>query len=150
MFDFLRKSGLRRPSDAIRRALEADGLPSGTDVTQLGVMESRGNYAGRKVTYFRVVDPTRAAAHGADVFTGLAYRDLDAHPDLVLRTGFVEREGTVKITARDSTVKITARPASLDTAVFTRERADRSKHGDDEKVVFPDREHPVTREEVAS
>jgi hypothetical protein len=135
MFDFLRKSGLQRPSDAIRRALEADGLPPGTDLTQLGVVESRGNYAGRKVTYFRVFDPTRAAAHGADVFTRLAYRDLDAHPDLVLRAGFVEREGTVKITPR---------PASIDAAISTRQQADRSQHRDDEKVVFPD------REEVAS
>ena len=128
MFDFLRKSGMQRPSAAIVRALEADGLPPGTDVAALGVVGSRGWYADRKVDFFRVFDPTCAAAQGGETSTGLAYHDLDALPELVLRSGYVERDGRVILFAR---------PPAPDAAVPARERADRADHADDERVVFP-------------
>src|SRR4051794_27457328 len=63
MFKFLRRPGMRSPSPAISRALTADGLPPGTNVAALGVVESPGIYSGRKVTYLRVFDPKQAAAH---------------------------------------------------------------------------------------
>jgi len=98
MFGFTRKSGQRSPTDAVRRALESDGLPPGiADSAALGVTESHGNYAGRKVTYIRVFDPARAAEAGLKIQT---YADLDAHPNLVLRKGHVEKDGTVVITWR--------------------------------------------------
>jgi hypothetical protein len=104
MFDFLRRSGgMRSPSAAMSRALEADGLPPGTHASALGVVESRGPYAGRKVTYFRaidLVDPRRAAVDGVDLVTRCTYKDLDTHPELVLRAGFTERDGTIVINAR--------------------------------------------------
>ena len=129
MFDFLRRSGMRSPSGAILRALEADGLPPGTDLSALGVVTSRGNYSGRKVTYFRVFDPARAAARSVDLLARHAYQDLDAHPDLVLRAGFVERDGAVVILSRAT---------APDAPVPTRERADRAAHAGDERFVFPD------------
>jgi hypothetical protein len=129
MFDFLHRSGMRSPSAAIRRALQADGLPPGTDVSALGVVTSRGKYAGRKVTFFRVFDPRRAAAQAVDVSTDSTYQDLNAHLDLVLRAGFVEQDGTVVIYSRS--------PA-LEAAVPPRERADRAAHAGDERFVFPD------------
>ena len=128
MFDFLRKSGPRRPSAAIVRALEANGLPTGTDVSALGVVGSRGWYADRKVDFFRVFDPPCAAAHGADVLARLAYRDLDALPDLVLGAGYVERDGRVVIFRR---------PPASHAAVPAREPADRAAHTGDERFVFP-------------
>ena len=129
MFDFLRRSTMRSPSAALCRALEADGLPPGLDPATLGVVEQRGAYSGRRVTFFRVIDRARAAAHGAKVSTRLTYSDLSAHPDLVLRTGFIEPDGTVVISSR---------APSTDSAVPTRIQADRSAHADDERVVFPE------------
>ena len=128
MFNFLHRSGLRSPSAALRRALEADGLPPGTDVSTLGVVESSHRYAGRKVTAFRVFDPKRAAGRAVDVFTGHTYQDLNAHLDLVLRAGFIDQDGTVVIYTRS--------PAQ-DAGVPRRERADRAAHADDERYVFP-------------
>ena len=128
MFDFLHRSGMRSPSAAIRHALQADGLAAGTDVSELGVVTSRGKYAGRRVTFFRVFDPRQAVSQAVDVFTDYAYQDLNAHPDLVLRAGFVEQNGTVVIYSRS--------PA-LDAAVPVRERADRAAHAGDERFVFP-------------
>ena len=126
MFGFMRRSDPRSPSAALRRALEQDGLPPGIDAASaLGVVESRGMYAGRRVTYIRVFDPTRAAARGLQVRT---FGDLDAHRNLVLRTGHVEKDGAIVITWR---------APSLDAAAPVRERADRAAHGDDEQFVFP-------------
>ncbi len=126
MFGFMRRSGERSRSAAIHRALERDGLPSGLDApSALGVVESRGSYSGRKVTYIRVFDPARAAERGLNV---QAYGDLHAHPNLVLRAGHIEKDGTVVITWRA--------PAA-DAATPVRERADRAVHADDERFVFP-------------
>ena len=126
MFGFTRKSEAAGPSAAILRALKEDGWPPGIDpAAALGVVESRGSYSGRKVTYFRVFDPARAAERGVSV---RAFRDLDAHRDLVLRAGHVEKDGTVVVTWRE--------PAA-DAAAPARERTDRATHGDDERFVFP-------------
>ena len=126
MFGFMRKSGVQSPSAAIRRALEADGLPPGVEAASaLRVVESRATYSGRKVTYIRVFDPARAAERGLKV---QAFGDLDAHPNLVLRAGHVEKDGTVVITWR---------APSLDAETPARERADRAAHAGNEKLVFP-------------
>ena len=124
MFGFKRRFGVQSPSAAIRRALEADGLPPAVDAASVGVVESRGTYAGRTVTYIRVFDPARAAERGVDVH---AFGDLEAHPELVLRAGHIEKDGTVVISWR---------APSPDAETPVRERADRTKHGDDERFVF--------------
>jgi len=128
MFRFTRKSEVAGPSAAVLRALKSDGWPPGVaTASALGVVESRGAYSGRKVTYFRLFDPARAAARGVSVH---AFADLDPHRDLVLRAGHVEKDGTVVITWRE--------PAA-DAAAPARERADRDAHADDERFVFPER-----------
>lgn len=125
MFGFMRKSGVQSPSAAISRAIESDGLPLGVAAaSDLRVVESRGNYSGRKVTYIRVFDPSSAAERGVDI---QAYGDLDTHPDLVLRMGHVEKDGMVVITWRAPTA---------DAKTPNRELADRAAHGDDEQLVF--------------
>ena len=129
MFGFMRRSAVRTPSAAILRAIEADGPPPPTrDGSALRVVESRGKYSGRGVTYIRVFDPSSVAERAVDV---RAYRDLDLHPDLVLRTGHVEQDGRVVITWR---------APSADAAAPTRELADRAAHGDDEQLVFRDKD----------
>lgn len=124
MFGFKRESGVRSPSATMSRALEGDGLPGGVEAAALGVVESRGSYAGRGVSYVRVFDRAGAAARGVDVQT---FGDLDAHPDLVLRMGHVEKDGTVVITWR---------APSPDAETPARAQADRTTH-DDGRFVFP-------------
>jgi hypothetical protein len=125
MFDFMRKYGVRSRTAAVRCALERDGLPPGIDIAlELGVVESRGTYAGRRVTRIRVFDPAHAVERALDVH---AFGDLDAHPDLVLRTGHIEQDGTVVITWR---------APSPNAASPIRGLLDRTVLGDDERLVF--------------
>ena len=107
MFDFLRRSDVQRPSQSMLHALDANGLPAGTDLATLGIVEQRGHYAGRTVTFFRVFDQARVAIEHGDVFTkqirrGRAYATLDAHPELVLRAGFRDDDGVVVINQHPS------------------------------------------------
>jgi hypothetical protein len=81
------------------------------------------------VTFVRVFDPKLAAARGVEVSASFSYQDLNAHLDLVLRTGIIERDGTVVLFSQ---------PAALDAAVPTRAGADRALHTGDERFVFPD------------
>ena len=118
MFGFKRKPAVRQPSAALCRAIIASGLPSGCDdPATLRVVERQEKYSGRKVTQVRIFDPSQADARGVAVG---AYDDLDWHPDLVLWTGRVERDGTVNIT----------RQAAASTAALTRQAADRTAHED--------------------
>ena len=95
MFRFFHRSPLGYPT--IRQALAKAGLPSATDPAALAVLVTHGLYAGRRVNFFRAFDPTRAAARGIQV---QAFMDLDAHQDLVLGSGHVEREGIVVVNSR--------------------------------------------------
>ena len=132
MFGFMRKSGVRSPSEPIRRAIESGGLPAGVDAASaLGVVESPGNYSGRRVTFIRVFSPTQAAEREVQVG---GFTDLDAHPELVLISGLVEKDGTVMLNQRASAVG--APPAGA--ANMVRERADRTMQRGDNGIVFPD------------
>jgi hypothetical protein len=135
MFPFKHRSGLRSPSAPLLRALETAGLPPGTDVSTLGVVESHGKYSGRKVTYFRVFDPARAAGRSADVFSNYTYNDLNAHLDLVLRSGHIEQDGAIVVNQVRPDRDETARASASDAVVPSRERADRADHADDERFV---------------
>jgi len=127
MFDFMRRSSPQSPTAAIRHALTADGVFSaGGESIALGVVESRGRYAGRTVRYFRVFDPARTGTQGLAI---RSYQDLSAHPGLLLRTGHVEEDGSVVIDHRGS---------AMDATIPVRERADRTAHHGDERFVFPE------------
>ena len=95
MFGFAGRSGMRRPSGRIRRALETHDLPDGTAIANLGVVERPGHYAGHEVTLLRVFDPKRAVRRGVEIYRSYAYDDLNAHPDLVMAAGHTEPDGTV-------------------------------------------------------
>jgi hypothetical protein len=98
MFSFLHRDGPRNPSGAIRKALDKDGLPAGIrSASQLRVIQLRGRYSDRKVTYIRMVDPVRAAERDLDV---RAFSDLDGYPALILKAGHIEPDGIVVITRR--------------------------------------------------
>jgi hypothetical protein len=96
MFDFLRRAASRPLTDAIRHAIDKDGMtaPVG-DPSLLRMVESSGRYSDRKVTYFRIFDPTSTAQRSLDI---RRYQDFDVFPGLVLRSGHVERDGTIILT----------------------------------------------------
>jgi len=76
MFKFLSRSSERR-SASIRQALVNAGLSTAADPARVSVVETKGNYSGRPVKYFRAFEP--------------------GHEELPLRSGFVEREGGVVV-----------------------------------------------------
>jgi hypothetical protein len=128
MFSLFRKSQPSHLSAALTHALASDGLPPGTDPSSLSVVVQKGSYSGRNVSYFRVFDPICAAERHLEV---RRFADLDASPDLVLGSGHVEAGGAIVVSKRhDSQI-------TRNTPV--RSEAERSRHVDDEHVVFPDR-----------
>ena len=124
MFGFFRRPAPRPLSDAIRRAIDKDGMTAPvSDPSQLLMVESGGRYSDRKVTYFRVFVPVLAAQQSLDV---RRFNDLDQFQNLVVRSGHVERDGTVVLT----------RPVVVRTADGpVRAQADRAMHADDAHIV---------------
>jgi hypothetical protein len=107
----------------IRQTLALAGVPSATEPAGLTVLERMGDYSGRRVNFFRAFDPVCATARAIQVH---AFRDLDAHQDLVLGSGHVEHEGLVMLDGR----------AVAEGATPDRSPADRAAHADDERFVF--------------
>ena len=126
MFNVFRKSQPRRPTIGIAKALVSNGLPPGVDPSTLVMLLRHGSYAGRRVNYFRVFDPTRVAERNLRIKN---FGDLDASPDLVIGSGHVEVDGVV-ILSRGDRIQMTS--------TLIRDQADRSAHRDDDAVVFPD------------
>jgi hypothetical protein len=127
MFNFFRKSESHHPTAAIAQAMTSDGLPPGMDPTTLTVLQHSGSYSGRQVSYFRVFDPVRVAERSVAIRD---FGDLDTHPELVLGSGHVEKNGSVVLTRQNR---------SHSSAAFARSEADRAEHNDDERFVFPDK-----------
>ena len=124
MFGFFRRPSSRPLSDAIRRAIAQDGMTAPvSSPSQLRMVESRGRYSDRKVTYFRVFDATSTAQRSMDV---QRYQDFDVFPGLILRSGHVEQDGVVVLT-RPVVVRQAATPS--------RTQADRTQHADDAHIV---------------
>jgi len=124
MFNFLRRSS-RAHDAATIKALVDDGLPAGLDPGTLTVLERRGSYSGRAVTYFRAFDGAKATVASP---APRRFEDLNDHPELIIGAGWVEHGGAVVLSPR-TTMRTDPTPARL--------LADRGTHGDDERVVFP-------------
>jgi hypothetical protein len=106
MFNFFNRPQLRYPT--IRQALVEAGLSAAGDSARIAVLEKHGQYAGRRVNFFRAFEA--------------------GHQDLLLRSGHVEPEGNVIV---DSV-------SEPEGATPVRERANRADHADDEHLVFWD------------
>jgi hypothetical protein len=106
-------------------ALVSDGLPPGMQPSTLSVVEQRGTYSGRRVSYFRVFDPIRVGEQGLQIHR---FTDLDPHPNLVLGSGHVEGDGSIFLSKRE---KLEAAGTPI------RSEANRLAHPDDEQIVFP-------------
>ncbi len=124
MFGLFRRPAPRPLSEAIRDAIEKDGMtPATGDPSQLRMVESGGRYSDRKVTYFRIFFPVLAAQQSLDV---RLFNDLDRHQGLIVRSGHVERDGTIVLT----------RPVVVRGADgLNRAQADRAMHADDAHIV---------------
>jgi hypothetical protein len=124
MFGLFRRPAPRPLTDAIRVAMQRDGhTPATLDPTQLRMVESSGRYSDRKVTYFRVFDPTSTAQRSLDI---RRYQDFDVFLGLVVRSGHVENDGTVVLT-RPVVVRVPSSPV--------RTQADRTLHANDAHIV---------------
>ena len=77
-------------SAAVTALLMREPGASAGDMSALRMIEERGNYAGRPVTYFRVFDPATTLSAGVAVHR---FRDLEGLTDI--RTGHTERDGAV-------------------------------------------------------
>ena len=130
MFSLFRKPQPHQPTAAIMQAMTSDGLPSGIDPARLSVLQQRGSYSGRKVSYFRVFDPLRVSDRP---FKVTEFGDLDTHPELVVGSGHVEQNGAVVLTRMDRTHS---------SGAFARSEAVRADHDDDQRFVFPDDKAP--------
>ena len=125
MLRFFGRSQPNHPGRRVTQALGGSGLPADLDPATLSVVQQRGSYSGRRVTYFRVFDPTRTVERSVVIHQ---YTDLDACPELVVASGHIEQDGAVVLSRPDRT----RAPASTE-----RLGADRSGHADDEGIVFP-------------
>jgi hypothetical protein len=125
MFKLILNSRPRRPTPAMAAALISGGLPPGMQPETLSVVEQQGTYSGRRVSYFRVFDPLRAAERELEIHR---FTDLDGHPNLILDSGHLESDGTVVLSKR-------GKPHPAETPL--RSEANRSAHPDDEQIVFP-------------
>jgi len=106
MFNFFNRPQLRYPT--IRQALVAAGLSTADDSARIAVLEKHGQYAGRRVNFFRAFEP--------------------GHQDLLLGSGHVEPDGMVIVDMR----------SEPDGATPVRQPANRTHHADDEHLVFWD------------
>lgn len=124
MFGLFRRPAPRPLTDAIRRAIEKDGMTeSVSNPSLLRMVESKGRYSDRKVTYFRVFDSTSPTQRSLNL---RRYQDFDVFSGLVLRSGHVERDGTVVLT-RPVIVRAAETPI--------RTQTDRTGHADDAHIV---------------
>jgi hypothetical protein len=125
MFGFFKSAGPHPLTDAIMRAVELEGAPVGVPLNALQMVELKGRYSDRKVTYFRVFDAATLAQRSVQV---KKYADLDAYQDLILQSGHVENDGKVVVT-RPRVVRAQSPSPNV------REAADRSQHLDDAHIV---------------
>jgi hypothetical protein len=135
MLGFLKRSGTTSTVAAVQRALISANLPAELDPAQLSVIELRGAYAGRKVTYFRVVDPRQVDARVGTVGKRLSYHDLEHHSDLVLGAGYVEEDGTVMLQRVLTQDAGTPQASATGSSGPRRAPADRTAHPDNERFV---------------
>src|ERR1051326_3726827 len=106
MFDFFNRPQLRYPT--IRQALVEAGLSAAGDSERVVVVEKHGQYAGRRVNFFRAFEP--------------------GHEDWLLGSGHVEPEGMVIVDSR----------REAEGAAPVRQPAIPADHVDDEHLIFWD------------
>jgi hypothetical protein len=90
MWKFWQKPTTMPLSDKVRLLLAKDRGVSEASAATLRMIQERGHYSDRPVTYFRVFDPTAVARAGSEL---LRYNDLDKA--LILHAGHIEHDGAI-------------------------------------------------------
>ncbi len=97
MWPFGQKSVVVPVSENVRLSLLKQRGMSDTGVASLRMVQERGNYAGRPVTYFRVFDPGNAKWGTVELYK---YNDLDVRR--ILHSGHAEKNGEVILDRQSS------------------------------------------------
>lgn len=79
-------------AESLRSRLVQDRSLSDQAVASLRMVNRRGRYADRAVTFFRVIDPEAVRRAGLEL---RHFADLDAHQPLQLHTGHIEHDGRI-------------------------------------------------------
>ena len=90
MWKFWQTSAVVPLSPKVRIRLASERGVSEDGSAKLRMIERRGHYADRPVTYFRVFDPAILARHGVE-----ARRFDDLGTGLFLHAGHIEQDGTI-------------------------------------------------------
>lgn len=90
MWKFWQKPAPMPLSEKVRLHLTRERGVTAEAAAPLRMMEQHGRYSGRKVTYFRVFDPTIARAAGIDV---QCFEDIETGG--MLHSGHTESDGQV-------------------------------------------------------
>jgi hypothetical protein len=90
MWKFWQTSAVVPVSAKVRFLLASERGVGEDGSSKLRMIERRGHYADRPVTYFRVFDPAILARNGVEL---RRFADLDT--GLFLHAGHIERDGTV-------------------------------------------------------
>jgi len=90
MWGFKQKPAVVALSNKLAVHLGKECGLNGEAAAALRMMEEQGHYVGRKVTFFRVFDPTIAEAAGVKP---RCFRDLDAYA--VAHHGHIESDGQI-------------------------------------------------------
>jgi hypothetical protein len=97
MWPFGQKSVVVPVSANVRISLTKQRGMSDTGVDSLRMVQERGNYAGRSVTYFRVFDPSNAKWGTVELYK---YNDLDVRR--ILHSGHAEKDGVIVLDRQSS------------------------------------------------
>jgi len=89
--------------EAVRQRLAKDRGLNAEDGGRFRMLQERGQYTGRTVTYFQVFDPASVGTPGADLSR---LETLDARN--ILHSGFIERDGQVVL--NDRSTELGSRP----------------------------------------
>jgi len=96
MWPFANKLVVVPLSEKLQLSLTKERGLSPEPGARLRMVEERGNYAGRPVTYFRVFDPGNAKWGNSEL---RHFNDLDVRR--ILHSGHIERDGAIVLN-RDS------------------------------------------------
>ncbi len=100
MFSFFRKSHPHHVTRANRPSARDERTATRHEPSYLDVVDQRGSYSGRRVSYFRLFDPVHLAERAVQV---RVYADLDPHPELILGSGHVEYNRAVVLSRQRRT-----------------------------------------------
>ena len=94
---FWRSKGPKPLSPQLHEVIVSRFNIEAAKATSLAYFQRSGNYAGRSVTYVRVIDASLLDGYGVSI---KKYEDLEGHTEAILFDGRIEKDGMVDLTDR--------------------------------------------------